>query len=460
MIRNIVLGVLIVGLLAAGVVGYLVMTLDPEVLGQRLIQQINQRGGLQIQAESFEINPFQGLFIENAHVEGTLASGDVKSDIARVVVDYQFLPILKGEVVVDQIVVEQPELVVVSSPSKRRSGAAGGKRQSKESGDPTAAETVAPKEPSSQPTVSISEFRIENASIISRIEGPTPSETTITGLDLQLDNFHLDSSVVDPLLGLTADGSIQIEQISAGDLAIQGSRGKVSAQRGRVLITAFGVDTDNASLEVSSLDIDLRKQPPPFAMQAGGEYDLNSFVEEGAEKTFGPASLQLNLSGSGSALNQAAGDGTLRLEHGTIPAFPMVSLIERILGEQLITGSPYQATDILFTVADERIQVEPFVLPLENIQISGFGTIALAGPLDLELAVRLPRDQVKSDSLEAAIDGLTEDGWTTLPFNVVGTVDEPDVDIDSSLYKDAAVGLGMKALGGLLERAVDKDDSN
>ena len=82
--------------------------------------------------------------------------------------------------------------------------------------------------------VTISEFRVENASIISRIEGPTPSETTITGLDLQLDNFYLDSSVVDPLLGLTADGSIQIEQISAGDLAIQGSRGKISAQRGRV----------------------------------------------------------------------------------------------------------------------------------------------------------------------------------------------------------------------------------
>jgi hypothetical protein len=460
MIKRILLGIFIVGLLAAAVVVYLMVTLDPEVLGQKLIQQINQQGGLQIQAESFQISPFQGLYIENAHVEGKLASGDVTSDIARVVVDYQLLPILKGEVIVDQIVVEQPELVVVSSSSKTRSGASGGKKRSKEPSDPTAADPAVPHEPSSAPPVTISEFRVENASIISRIEGPTPSETTITGLDLQLDDFYLDSSVVDPLLGLTADGSIQIEQISADNLAIQGSRGKISAQRGRVLITDFGVDTDNASLEISSLDLDLRKQPPPFAMQAGGDYDLNSFVQEGAEKTFGPASLQLNLSGSGSALDQVAGDGTLRLERGTIPAFPMVSLIEQLLGERLITGSPYQATDIQFTVADERMQVEPFVLPLENMQISGFGTIEFAGPLDLELAVRLPRDQVNVDSLEGAIDGLTEDGWTTLPFNVEGTVGEPDVDIDSSLYKDAAVGMGMKAIGSFLDKVLDKDDSN
>ena len=67
------------------------------------------------------------------------------SDIARIVVEYQLLPILKGEVVVDQIVVEQPELVVVSSSSKSRSGASGGKKRSKEPGDPTAADTAPPR---------------------------------------------------------------------------------------------------------------------------------------------------------------------------------------------------------------------------------------------------------------------------------------------------------------------------
>jgi hypothetical protein len=460
MFKNILIGICVVLLIVVGVVAYLIFTLDPEELGQKLLQSINEKGGIQIQAESFQISPFKGLYIESAHAEGELASGSMTADIGRVVVDYQLLPILQGEVIVNQIVIEQPQLVVVSKPSESQSGKGGSKAKPKTPVDQPGTAEASQDEAGFQPTVTIAEFRVENGSLVSRIEGQSPSETTITGLNLQLGDFHLDSAVADPILGLSAKGSIQVEQISAGDLVIKGSRGRISIDRGRVSITEFGVDTDNASLEIAALELDLKQQPPPFTLQAGGECDLNSLMKAKGDDAFGPASLQMSLIGSGPDLNQIAGDGTLRLETGEIPAFPMVSLIERILGEPLITGNQYQATEIQFTVADGKIQVQPFMLALENMQISGVGEIDLAGPLDMEIAVRLPREQVHIDSLEGAIDGLTEDGWTTLPFNVEGSMGEPDVGIDSSLYKDAAKGMGKKAVGGLLDKVFDKDDSN
>ena len=336
----------------------------------------------------------------------------------------------------------------------------GGGRRPERQGDDSTSEEGSVSQKRIEANVSIAEFRIENGTVVSRIEEPSPAETTITGLNLRLKEFRLDSSAAEPILGLSGKGSIEVDRIITDDLQLEGSHGRIEIDRGRVSISDLGVKTRNASLEVSALGLNLRREPPPFNLQAGGEYDLNAFVEEGGTRTFGPASLQMSLSGEAPSVDQINGDGTLRLESGEIPAFPMVTLIEHILGENLITGSRYQATDIAFTVENGRIHVQPFVLPVEDMQISGLGTIEMNGPLDLEVSVRLPRDRVDIEALEGAIDGLTEDGYTTLPFNVTGTAGDPEVTIDSSLYKDAMKGMGKKALGGLLDRVFDNDDSN
>jgi len=459
MIKKFLLALLAVVLLAVGVLAYLVLTLDPEELGQTLIRRVNAAGGMQMQAESFQISPFRGLFLEDARVEGTLASGNLSADVSRVVIDYQLLPILKHEIVIDQIVIVEPRIVVVSSPAQQRSAGSGsgsGDRKRESSG----AGTEDQYESGFEPTVTIAVFRIEDGSLISRTEGPVSNETTVSGIDLKLEDLRLDSSVADPLLGLSAAGSIEIEQISDGANVVSGTRGGIEVDRGLVAISDFGVDTENAALEISRLDLDLRQEPPRYSLALGGTYDLDSAVATEGSDSFGPASLQMSLEGRGPGLDQMTGAGVLRLESGSIPPFPMVSLIERLLGEQLITGTRYEATNIEFTLAETIVDLAPFVMALENMQIAGQGTVELSGPLDLQLGIKLPREQVHVKGIEGAIDGLTEDGWTTLPFDIDGTLGEPDVSIDSSIYKDAAVGMGKKAIGGLLDKVFDKDDSN
>ena len=462
MIKKLLLIVLILALLAIGAVAYLILTLDPAELGQKLIRRINQSGTVQMQAESFEISPLKGLYLQNARVEGALASGRMSAGVARIVVDYRLLPILQGEVVVDQIVIEQPRILLVSSavdPEAEASrGRGSGKRRTADRDAGSQADSQS--EPGSKPSVTITAFRIEDGSAVFRVEGDESSETVISGIDLRLKDFRLDSSVADPLLGLAAAGSIEIDRISDGERTILGSRGRITIDRGQVAITELGVETDHAELEVSQLELDLREQPPPYTMTLGGEYDLDSVVEAEGSDSFGPASIQMSLAGAGPGLDQMQGDGVLRLESGSIPPFRMVSLIERLLGEPLITGKSYEATTIEFTISQNLVRIEPFTLTLEEMRISGEGQVDLAGPVDLGLALELPREQVDIDGIEGAIDGLTEDGWTTLPFNVGGTLEEPDVSIDSSLYKDAALGMGKKAVGGLLDKIFDKDDSN
>ena len=449
-----ILGVIL--LLVIGFVIFVFVTLDPEELGQKFIQAINEKGGIQVQAESFQISPLKGLIIENAHAEGELATGSMTAELGRVVVDYQLLPILKGEIIVDQIVIERPRLVVVSHAADQRAASRGSKGGVKDQTTEADAETQADEESSLSPTVSIASFRVEDGSITSKVEGPDPTQITIDGLNLELTDFFLDPAVADPILGLSANGSIRVEAISTGELDLEGSRGNIAFDHGLVTITDFGVDTDSATLQVSYLEVDLRRQPPPFTFAAGGECDVNSFVDVEGEKGFGPAALQMSISGIGPALDQIAGNGTLRLESGEIPAFPLVVTIERLLGKPLLTGSNYQATDIPFTVAGAMMQVQPFTLVADNFRVSGLGQIDLAGPLDLEVTVQLRREEVNIDVLDPFINQLTDEkGWTTVPFKVDGTMGEPEVGIDVSTVKDAAVDVGKKAISDVVEDAID-----
>ena len=83
MIKKILTGLVVVVLIAIGGLAYLIVNLDPEELGQKLIRRVNDSGVIQMQATSFEISPFHGLYIENAHIEGALASGSLSAEIGR-----------------------------------------------------------------------------------------------------------------------------------------------------------------------------------------------------------------------------------------------------------------------------------------------------------------------------------------------------------------------------------------
>ena len=68
MIKRILLVIGGIILILVGIVAFLLWRLDPEDLGQEVIRRVNEKGGMQLEAETFSIKPLQGIFIDNAHL--------------------------------------------------------------------------------------------------------------------------------------------------------------------------------------------------------------------------------------------------------------------------------------------------------------------------------------------------------------------------------------------------------
>jgi hypothetical protein len=448
-------------LILVGIVAFLLWRLDPEALGQEVIRRVNEKGGMQLEAQTFSIKPLQGIFIDQAHLYGDAPAGTVSADVDKVTIEYELLPILQKKLVINRIVIEKPQAELVSKPATESAPASepDGAEPAAESAteeETLSAEPAAQEEGGFKPALAIEEVRIENAALTVRTEDTDSAEMAITGLSLELHDFFVDSAATQPLVGLDARGGIRFEQVQAEDLTIQGGHGDIFMHNGQVSISDLGVETSNASLNVATLDLDLRQDPPTYRLEAGGAFDLNSFVDAEGPGGFGPAAISLGLNGAGPDPDSATGEGSLRLEAGTVPAFPMVAKVERLLGKSLITGTPYDVTDMNFMLANSIVTIEPFGLVLENLQIQIAGTVNLDGPLNLRLDIRLPRELVEIGVLDGMIDGMTdEDGWTVIPFTIRGTTGDPDVDIDMTAAKEYAVGAAKSAVGNVLDSAVD-----
>ena len=450
-------------LVLIGIVAFIFWRLDPEELGQEVIRRVNEKGGMQMQAETFSIKPLQGVFIDNAQLSGEAPAGSVSADVTEVIIEYELLPILQKELVISRIIVDQPRVELISRPAVEPTP----ETEPVDTGVPAeervppaeAAPAEAPVEDEGgfKPSVAIQEVRIENASFLAKTEGADGGSLAIDGLGLELHDFYVDSAASEPLLGLNARGGIRIDQVRTDDMTIKGGRGDIGIHNGQIAVSDLGVETSNASLNVAALDLDMRQDPPTYHLEAGGAFDLNSFVEAEGPGGFGPAAVSIALDGAGPDPDVATGDGSLRVEAGTIPAFPMVAKIEKLLGKSLITGTPYQVTDMNFTLANGIATIEPFSLNLENLQISGAGTVNLDGPLNLRLDIRLPAAQVDIGLLDGLIESMTdEEGWAVIPFTVGGTTAEPDVGIDMTAAKEYAKGAAKAAAGKAVDKAVDK----
>jgi hypothetical protein len=452
-----IIGILL--LLLVGFVAYVFLTLDPEELGQRVLGLINANTGVEVTAERFEVRPLKGIELEGGRLQGELESGTVSGSLDRMALDYELLPILKGEVVVHQILVEKPDLSVVSKPAP----------ETKEPAAEPAEGEEAPAEPAPEPSleepssdegsrgvskVSISEIRVTDGKLSVTSEGSEEAGLSVDGFDLELGDLALDSTAPSPLLGFAASGGLEIDRIQLNDMTLEGGRGEMNLDRGRMSVTDLGVETANASLQVAELAADLTQDPAPYRLQVGGSYDVNSLVEADGDG-FGPAALEFSANGAGPDVNDMAASGTFRLEDGQIPAFPMMVRIEKLLGKSLIVGYPYEGTDIVFSIDDGVAEIEPFVMGFENLQMAGGGAIELAGPIDMQIDIRVPRESVSNKLLDPFIDGMTdEEGWTTIPFNIGGSMAEPDVDFDMTSIKQTATDMGKRAVTRALDSAV------
>ncbi len=454
----------IVAAILLGLFLFLRAKLNPEALGEMLLEKVNAQEGLTMEAARFEVGIFSGLVLENATVTSTNESGSMNAQLSTFVVEYQLMPILKGELVIDRILIDSPTIEIVASASAADQEIDEAEEPAAPATEPEPAEATSSSDGDGDgfsPTLSIGELRINGASLTVRSAESTSPDLAVTGLDLSLDDFLFDTAAPQPILALRARGGISLQQVTAGELRLEGGRGELELAEGIVTITGLGISTPSADMEIQGLEADLGVPTMPFELTLTGKVDLDQILEVEGGGSFGESTLELALSGEGPDPARAQGDGTLHVPDGQLPSFKALELIERLLGGPSVSGEDYLGPDIVFHLSEGTLVLDPFELGLERLRLAAGGWVELAGPIDLRAAVKAPRESVNVKALDPFIDSLTDaEGWTAIPIVIGGTLEEPDVDVDLSSVKETAVDMGKSAaknaVGGMLERETEK----
>ena len=139
--------------------------------------------------------------------------------------------------------------------------------------------------------------------------------------------------------------------------------------------------------------------------------------------------------------------------------------IEAVLGRAALRGSAYETVTIPFHLRADRLHVDPFELRTSLLALGVSGWADMAGPLDLRISVRAPRDAVALARVPPEVlDLVDEEGWITVPLRVAGTLEAPRVTADvealraqgrralrQAVRQEVERGVG-RALGKLLSR--------
>ena len=239
-----------------------------------------------------------------------------------------------------------------------------------------------------------------------------------------------------------------------GGLTATEGRGKLRLADGHFRLDDFGLKLPQGRFLLGEFDADLNRDPFAYRVSLGVDpLDTNAVLAAGAGGGFGPGVVSFRATGTGTETRDMAGEGTLALAAGTLPASPLFVGIEAVLGRAKLQGSAYQPFTVAFQIRDDRLHLAPFELRTSLLSMGVSGRADLAGPVDLRLAVRTPRDAVALAGVSSDVLDLIDDGgWVTIPVRVVGTLEAPKVTAD----RDALVALGRRAAGRVVRQQVEK----
>lgn len=457
--------VLLVLLMAATVA--LILSFDGELLGREVLRRGNEIEGVTVSAQNARLALFSGLELGGASATVELESGRLVLQVDRVTLRHDFWSLLRGRIVIEEIVLERPQLELrpaveaaeIDRRNRRRPAGRGG-------GEPPARSSEAEGE---DIAIAITSWRIENGSLRSFGRDAAEAELEVDGLTLDLHDLRFEGGA--GWNGLFAVGSFQAAEIRSEDSTASGIAGEVFVEAGKLRLEEVELDTGIARLAGCWLHVDLNEEPSRYALKLSGEIDLGAVLGVGSEDRLGPAELLFEASGAGREMTDLTGEGTLHLASGEIPSPPMILQIERLLGREILTGASYAETEIRFRMTGNEVEITPFELVSEHVRLRVSGLLDLEGPIDLRMEVHAPVDSVRigGTGQEILVSLLDPDGWLTLPFRVSGTLEEPDVEPDWETSKDVVIDIAVEAarkaledegLGGavkLLDRLIEKN---
>jgi AsmA-like C-terminal region len=420
-----VLTVLAAALLLA-VAALSLVEFDATRLGRAVLQRAGAVTGGTLTARSFRLRPLRGLVLDGVEAGAAFTGGRASASIDRLVLDHRPLRLLWGEVAVDRLVFERPHVRLAEAASAR------------------AAAPPAAAAPLGRLSLRVSRIDIEEGTVELQAAG-APGPVLVRGLDLRLRDVALDPGPAPLLAALSGTGDVRVAEVSFARTRALDVRGRVRLGGGRLKTDGVRLRTDQGAFE-ATLDADLRRLPLAYTLAVSGD-GLDVAAILGA-RGFGAGTLQLDATGVGTEAEGLQGRGRLRVREGTLPSTPLLQAIERALGRTRIVGAAYQPIDAPFRVERGRVILDGLELKTDSAGLGLTGWASLAGPLELSVAVRLPREGLTVRGIGGdVLDLLTDDqGRVAVPLKVTGTQQAPRVAPDAAALAAVAERAGARKL--------------
>jgi len=430
---------------------------DSPRLGKVLLDEVSARTGLRIEADHFRLNLVRGLRMEGVRVTSESPSGRLTLQAQGFLAEHRLRSLLRGRVEIDRIVIHEPHIDLVTPPKKAVNRAP--LAQPVWDGKPPApaAGPDAPAQPADAPVLAVDSIRLDGGTLAVRTEGAAAPDVEIRGLEVELRDLALVDAPT-AIQRLRADGDLKTGEILLGGLKATEGSGRLRLADGHFLLEDFGLKLPQGRFLLGQLDADLNRDPFAYRLNLGVDpLDTNAVLAAGPGGGFGPGVVSFAATGSGTETLDMEGEGTLALAAGRLPGSPVFTAIENLLGRADLHGSAYQAVTIPFQVRANRLHLTPFEVRTSLLALGISGWADLAGPLDLRIAVRAPRDAMAAARVPAQfLDLVDNGGWVTIPLRVVGTPESPRVTADGDALRQQAGQIARSVVKQQVEKGVGK----
>ena len=438
-------------LLVVALAVLLLVDFDSPQLGRALLEQVSAQTGLKVEADGFRLNLVRGLRLDGVRVASESPNGRLTLQAKGFLAEHRLLPLLRGRVKIDRIVIYEPRIELVTPPKKAVTRAALSKPAWKPAG--VAVSPEAGPQPADGPALAVDSIRLRGGTLATRTEGSPAPDVEIRGLDVELRDLAL-ADAPTAIQGLRAAGDLHTGEIVLGGVKATEGSGKLRLADGHFILENFGLKLPQGRFLLGQFDADLNRDPFAYRLALSVDpLDTNAVLAAGPGGGFGPGVVRLAATGSGTETLDMDGEGTLALAAGRLPGSPLFTGIETVLGRAALQGSAYQPVSIPFHIRANRLHLSPFEVRTSLLALGISGWADLAGPIDLRIAVRAPRDAVALARVPPQVLDLVDNsGWVTVPLHVTGTPQSPRVTADSEGLRE----MGRHAVATAVRQQVEK----
>ena len=311
-------GLGLVVLLALVLAALFLVDFDSPRLGKALLEQVSAQTGLQVEADGFRLNLLRGVRLDGVRFATDGPSGRLTVKAAGVLAEHRLLPLLKGQVKIDRIVVYEPHIELVTPPEEAPVAT---KVAPKPVQAPVPAATSEAAEPgaTSGPVLAVDRIWLRNGTLATRTEGVQAADVEIRGLDVELRDLAVDDAPT-ALQGLHAGGDLHTGEILLGGLRATEGSGKLRLAGGHFRLEEFGLKLPQGRFLLGEFDADLNQDPLAYRLNLRVDpLDTNAVLAAGPGGGFGAGLLSFKATGTGTETRDMNGEGTLALAAGRLP---------------------------------------------------------------------------------------------------------------------------------------------